>query len=77
MTINIKNAVSQQRHLPIHPEWWKKQKSDEELEAALVTKVEGWQKIIKKYEEYEENTLQEKLLMDDCRRWIGIVTEEA
>jgi hypothetical protein len=36
--INLEHARNNQKHLPIHPEWWKKFNTDEELKVALSKK---------------------------------------
>jgi len=74
--INLEHVRNCQKHLPFHPEWWKKFNTDEELKIALLEKVKEWEGIIRRYETYSENTLHEISLMRDCNRYNRIVTHQ-
>jgi hypothetical protein len=75
MKINVQNSINKQKDLPMHPKWWDKYKTTEELEVALASIVDGWKNTIAKYEGYHNKTRHEQRLIDDLEKCIKIVTQ--
>jgi|GEM_PF-6765293 len=73
--INLANAITQQKNLDIHQDWWVN-KTEQELIDGLQKKVEDMQNIISKIERYEDITQHEMALVYDLKKYIKIITAE-
>jgi len=59
----------------MHPKWWDKYQTEEDLVAALNAKGEEWSQLLSKYEGYANKTASEHEFMADLRKYIRILKE--
>jgi hypothetical protein len=75
MNINLQNSINNQKHLDIHPNWWKG-KSTYELIEGLAGKVIKWKEMIERIERYDGKTQYELSFLTSLRKYIQIITQD-